>query len=418
MAIRLICLCLIWGGLVTAKVAGADLEHETYVWQRAWTLGVRNAVKRHSSEFSKTVVLNAEVTWQGGEPRVTRVPIDYDTLRSSNGIIGLALRLGVYRGSFKASGEPIESLIHLAASLVRQAATNGLAVRELQIDFDCPESKLAGYQLWVEAIQSQIKPVPVTITALPSWLREPAFAKLVKAAPGYVLQVHSLERPRQAGDNFTLCDFLKARKAVEQAGQFGVPFRVALPTYGYYLAFDRAGKFCGLSAEGTSRTWPEGAQIREIRSDPRQMSALVRGWSTNRPAAMSGIIWYRLPVDADVLNWRWPTLAAVIRGDELQSRVSARAASNAPGLMDLFWVNEGNLDASVPRGLIVEWKDGDFIATDALRGFVVLNPGARRRVEFRARDPITRLAPGERCPIGWLRLSQPQEVQLEISNAE
>jgi hypothetical protein len=41
-----------------------------------------------------------------------------------------------------------------------------------------------------------------------------------------------------------------------------VPFRVALPTYGYVLAFDRNDKFIRLSAEGPAKEWPDGAQLR------------------------------------------------------------------------------------------------------------------------------------------------------------
>jgi hypothetical protein len=52
----------------------------------------------------------------------------------------------------------------------RSLAANQIVPRELQIDFDCAESKLDGYQVWVEAIKYKISPVPVTITALPSWL--------------------------------------------------------------------------------------------------------------------------------------------------------------------------------------------------------------------------------------------------------
>jgi hypothetical protein len=64
------------------------------------------------------------------------------------------------------------------------------------IDFDCAESKLDGYRVWVEAIQRRVAPLPVTITALPSWLNSRAFQRLAAVATNYVLQVHSVERPK------------------------------------------------------------------------------------------------------------------------------------------------------------------------------------------------------------------------------
>jgi len=65
-----------------------------------------------------------------------------------------------------------------------------------------------------------------------------------------VLQVHSLERPKDINTRFELCDSKAARRAVDLAGKVGVPFRVALPTYGYLIAFDSEGKYLGLSGRG------------------------------------------------------------------------------------------------------------------------------------------------------------------------
>lgn len=81
------------------------------------------------------------------------------------------------------------------------------------------------------------------ITALPAWLNQPAFKRLISAVDDYVLQVHSLERPNSPEAAFTICDPAAARRAVERAAQFAVPFRVALPTYGYAIAYDRQGHF-------------------------------------------------------------------------------------------------------------------------------------------------------------------------------
>jgi len=42
--------------------------------------------------------------------------------------------------------------------LVAMAASNHLELAELQLDFDCAESKLDGYRVWVEAIRSRLAP--------------------------------------------------------------------------------------------------------------------------------------------------------------------------------------------------------------------------------------------------------------------
>ena len=55
-------------------------------------------------------------------------------------------------------------------------------------------------------------PTPLVLTALPTWLDSPAFARLIRAADGYVLQVHSWEAPRTPEQPFTLCDPERAKR--------------------------------------------------------------------------------------------------------------------------------------------------------------------------------------------------------------
>jgi hypothetical protein len=367
--------------LVVAVAAGAwvfffwlaprtsgPLRQDVYIWQRAWTQPVRDAVVQHGTNFAEIAVLKAEISWNTNrQPQLTRVAVDYETLAKSRRSVGIALRIGSYSGPFAppspsqkeervgvkrllvsnsvagASSNPLSPLgqgeggtpgapaplrsagtvqdasvtdyiCNVAAGIVNEARTNRVLLAELQIDFDCAESKLDGYRVWIEAIQRRVAPLPVTITALPSWLDSRAFKRLAAVATNYVLQVHSAERPKSFEAPFTLCDPRAARRAVERAGRIGVPFRVALPTYGYLLAFENGGKFISLAAEGPRPNWPTNALVRKIESDSEELATLVRAWTASRPAAMRGVIWYRLPVATDKHNWSWPTLSAVMAG--------------------------------------------------------------------------------------------------------
>jgi hypothetical protein len=423
---------------------GGPLTHEAYVWQRAWTEPVRSAVAQHATNFSALAVLKAEVSWKDKKPQVTRVAVGYATLAHAQRPIGIALRIGPYAGpfaigapstasaSFERQSQPTEAVLgapiggsstpgeaittflcDLAASLVAEARTNHLNLSELQIDFDCAESKLDGYRLWVEAIQQRVAPLPVTITALPSWLNASAFKRLAAVATNYVLQVHSSERPTDIHAPFTLCDPRAAQRAVERAGRIGVPFRVALPTYGYVLAFDRAGKFIGLSAEGPRKAWPEGAQLREVNSNPVELSILVREWTASRPKAMMGVIWYRLPVAVDNLNWRWPTLAAIVatRVPRKVLRVSARRVES--GLVEISLANEGDLDISSRFAVEVRWSDARLVAGNGQRGFELAEQ-AVSTAKLETQSQSIRLPAGEKFVIGWLRFDRNCEVQLEV----
>jgi hypothetical protein len=408
---------LLWiGGLlaVGSVASGEDaLPHQVYVWQRAWGEPVRDAVRAHATNFSETAVLLAEVSWKDHTPQIVRVGVDWRTLASLRRPVGLVLRVGPFKGALSTDAAAVKLLADLAASLVAEAQNNHVQPAELQIDFDCAESKLDDYLAWLQVVQRRVAPVPAAITALPSWLESPAFTRLAAAATNYVLQVHSLDKPRDIREPFALCDPAVAWRAAARAGGLGVPFRVALPTYTYLAAFNRDGKCVGLSAEAPRAPWPEGTQLREMGASPLAMSALVQGWATNRPASLRAVLWYRLPVAVDNLNWRWPTLAAIVAGRETREAVQAVARRVETGLVEISLVNQGELDISSRLAVEARWSDARLVAGDGLRGFELAEQDASA-ARFQIQQASFRLPAGEKQLIGWLRFDQDREVQLEI----
>ena len=374
---------------------------------------MREAVSQHAKDFHQIVLLSAEVRWRNKEPQVVRVPIDYHAIRKTAVPVGLALRIGTYAGPFAATDKIAVFLSDLAAALIAQAQTNLVEVSELQIDFDCAESKLDGYRLWLETIQHKVAPTPVAITALPSWLEARAFRDLALTAGSYILQVHSLARPASVDAPFTLCNPQTAQRAVTRAGPIGVPFRVALPTYGYVLAFDRNGKFIGLSAEGPAKEWPDRAQLREVNSNPVELAALVQAWSASRPTAMQGVIWYRLPVAQDILNWRWPTLATIMAGRVPRESLRASAHRVESGLAEISLENDGELDISSRLAVTARWSNARLVAGDGLRGFALVDNGLTTAT-FQTLAQPCRLPASEKLTVGWLRFDRDCEVMLEL----
>ncbi len=405
-----------WLTRSSAPRAAGALIQEAYVWQRVWTDDVRTGVDRAATSLDGLALWFAEIEWQQCEPRVIRGDIDWAYAGRVSGPISLVLRIGPYAGPFAETGEPADALAALAAELLQRAAASGVQMRELQLDFDCATSKLVGYRLWVNAIRRRITPTPLVITALPSWLNSAAFQPLATATDGFVLQVHSLERPRGPDLPMTLCDPEAARRAVEQAGRVGVPFRVALATYGYFVGFDEQGQFIGLQADGPALTWPADTQVRVLRADPAATAELVRGWSADRPATMRGLIWYRLPIDADVLNWRWPTLVAVMAGRVPQGRLEVDARRPEPGLVELDLVNTGDADAALPAEVTAAWASSRLVAGDALAGFELDDTGpAQARFRLGRGMESQWIAAGQRRTLGWLRFAGDTEVEPHVT---
>lgn len=394
---------LLMGLLLCGEARAGTLSQEAYIWQRVWGEPVLEAVGEHGRVFDGLSVLVAEVSWKGGAPSVAR--IDYAQLRKWGGRFGLVMRVQ----SFKKTGAMLREL---ARELVMEAREKGLEPYELQVDFDCAQSGLAEYGRWLGEVREGLAPLPVTFTALPTWLREAEFERLARANPGYVLQVHSLASPITLKHPTTLCDTNAARAAVERASRLGVPFRVALPTYAYVLAFDKGGGFVGLSAEGPRRSWPAGTRVRELWADPEGIAALVGGWKAAPPAHLRGFTWYRFPVRGDVFNWRWPTLAATMEGRSPQPVFATELRLVEAGLYEAGLANRGEVDLTGPLTVTARWSNARLVASDGLQGWQVRESGVSW-AKFAAPAGF-RLPAGDRRVIGWLRLSGESEIQLEI----
>jgi hypothetical protein len=390
------------------------MPQSLYVWQRTWGPSVKESIAQHAPETAGLVVLAAEVSWDSGRPQVARVPVDYRSTGQSK--VGLALRIGPFSGPFAEADETARFIAGLAADIVAESRAAGCEPAELQIDFDCATSKLAGYQCWVRAVAARVAPTPVTITVLPSWMNSREFAPLARAAGGFVLQVHSLERPRSVDDEVTLCDTGAACRWVEQAAQVGVPFRVALPTYGYVMAYRESGQFIGLIAEADAPDLAPGTVVKVVHSDPAALAQLVRTWNTDRPQAMTGVIWYRMPVAGDRLNWAWPTLASVMKGAVPAPHVTVSARHPEPCLVEVVSMNDGDADAPMPESVQASWSGAGLVAADALGGMdAELDGDQAVRFAPALGNTLGPLRPGEERQIGWLRLARGVEVHIDAN---
>ena len=412
----------LWTVRERPRRASGPLPQEAYVWQRSWGPEVRAAISR-TSDLSALVILAAEVDLSASPPRVTRAAYDPAALQSTGKPVGLAVRIGRFgrragldgrlaAGRFQDDPELTRRLAFLARRLVQEAQGRGLEVAEFQLDYDCPESRLDDYPILVRAVRDAVAPVPVTITALPAWLRHRKEMKaLLRETGGWALQVHSLEPPSRPDAPIELCDPEAARRAVEDAARFHAPFRVALPTYSYLIAFAPTGKLLGVSAEGPLPSWPRGVQVRTARSDPDKIAGLVRGWTADRPVELSALIWYRLPVAGDRLNWSWPAFRAVRSGRPPRRDLRAVPRSAEPGLVEIDLINAGEGDERWPFRIELEWDSGTLLAADGLSGYRIVQTGPRSVFLERQISPWDPpLLPGARRTVAWLRLAEGARV--------
>jgi hypothetical protein len=393
-----------------AERVNGPLRQEAYLWQRHWTPAVRDSV-RQARDFAGLVVLAAEVDFQGRAPRVIRIPLDGETLRARP--VGAAVRVGVLPSLFADDPRLVWMLEGLVRDVAAEAKGKGIALSEIQIDYDCPASKLEDYHDLLPALRKAASPIPLTITALPSWMqRRRAFRKLIADADGYVLQLHSLAPPVGPDDEeIHLLEADTARGWVEKAVRFGRPFRAALPTYSYTAAFDADNNLLGLLAEGPLLSW-SGAKVRTVRSDPTVMAGLIRGWTRDRPQALTGVLWYRLPVPGDRMNWSWSTLRAVTAGRVPQGAIRSSIREPEPGLVEIDLFNAGEAQTSWPSTVRIHWNGEAPIAAD---GLAVYRMMPAQKGEIRLESTATGLLrPGERRVVAWLRFAARTEVEVEL----
>lgn len=404
--------CAVVGGLFWKTQSGGGeraagpLGCSVYVWQRVWNAPVSAAVKGAPQWVGGLAPLGAEVTWRrDGAPEVAWPHVDFPALRLAGRSTSAVLRVGPRTPT----PELATPLCGIAREVLARFRDGGVPPAELQVDFDCAESQLDGYRMWLGALREAVVPVAVRPTVLPSWLDHPMFAALARESGGYVLQVHATERPRMDAPETALCEAARARAWVERAGRIGVPFRVALPTYTYVVGFAPNGKRLGIVAEGEARMWPPGTVVRAFRPDSTELAGLVAGWLKDRPACLTGVLWYRLPVATDTLNWRWPTLTAVAAGRAPRSELRIEKSSGLP--VDLTLVNVGDAEMALPVEIVAVSGENGVVA-DGVGGYRAETHGCEVVFQCAPELAALRLAPGARHPLGWMRTSSGIEIHV------
>ena len=72
----------------------------------------------------------------------------------------------------------------------------------------------------------------------------------------------------------------------------------------------------GVVSDGMRPAWPVDTRIREYSTDANAHGPVGGRMDQENVTHCEGLLWYRLPVDTDRNNWRWPTLRAVMAGRE------------------------------------------------------------------------------------------------------
>ncbi|MGY8641651.1 MAG: DUF3142 domain-containing protein [Verrucomicrobiales bacterium] len=312
----------LWQKIGPSGNSGASLTQRVYVWQRIQNAPVvASAIESVPREVvSGMLPLVAEVHFRNGPdlaPEIVRPSLavgSFQKRAAGENSDAAVIRIGVSAAETEWNPKACEIVETLAREFLMSPIW---ATNELQIDYDCPQKRLGEFAKLLSHLKAAFPEKTLTFTALPTWLGESEFAKTAAIADSYVLQVHSLQLPSEPSQPVVLINPDSARAAVERAGQLGHPFEVALPTYSCFVIFEAdSDRVLDVVSEDLPRRWPSNVgRVKLGQTDPAAMTQLVREWKKSHPAAMCGLIWYRLPVATDVMNWPPPVWNKVVRGE-------------------------------------------------------------------------------------------------------
>ena len=397
LAALLLCLVGLSASTSAIRTTGEPLPHDAYVWQRIWTPAVTAAASRSADIVRSWRILLAEGDKSG---RWTTVSVPWsDVLATGRPVVG------VIRIDGRLDEDRMAALLDRVIATVSAPITLQ-SITGVEIDYDCPTSKLATYAKFLSALRARLpSSIALSITALPTWLSSSALGGLATDLNEVVLQVHAVDDPRRG-----LFDPDQAERWVRDFGRrIGRPFRVALPAYDVRVTWRRDGRLASVESEVPLLAGPGGELLH---ARPEAVLGLLHALQRSAPAGLIGVVWFRLPTDADTRAWSLETWRAVVTDRIGPARVSAALVpAEQPDLWNVVLSNDGAMDAQLPAQVRL---DSACQTADGANGFrlVADGPADHRVLESNGNG---RLRAWTKRTIGWARCVQPGR-QLNVVN--
>jgi hypothetical protein len=389
LAALLLCVIALSGSVPRVRATAEALPHDAYIWQRAWTPTVIAAARRSSDIVRAWRILLAESDPAG---RWTAVAVPWaDVLATQRPVIGVIRIDGrLDEGRMPALLDQVVARIEATASLAG-----------VEIDYDCPTSKLPVYARFLAGLRARLAGrLALSITALPTWMNSPQLEPLTRDLDEVVLQVHAVDDPRRG-----LFNPDQAERWVKDFGRrVHRPFRVALPAYDVRVSWRSDGRLA--SVEGEVPMLRGAANGELLGAAPPAVLQFLRSLDHGAPDGLVGIVWFRLPTDADTRSWSLQTWRAVIAGALPPVRLKAALVpTERPDVWTVTLSNDGPVDAVLPRQVRL---DAACEMADGANGFrlTAASLAAERPLVLEAAGN-DRLRASRKRIIGWARCVQP-----------
>ena len=393
LAAILLCVVGLSASTLSSRAVDDPLPHDAYIWQRLWTPAVIAAARRSADIVRTWRVLLAEADRSG---RWTNVAVAWPEIRATGRPI-----VAVVRIDGRLDEARMAAMVEHIASTVEKVPG---ALAGVEIDYDCPTSKLPTYTRFLAALRGRLAPaLALSITALPTWMGSPHLDRLAVDLTEVVLQVHAVEDPRRG-----LFDPARAERWVRDFGRrIGRPFRVALPVYDIRVTWQADGRLASVEGEVPLMTATPDAEL--LGAAPEAILGFLKSLDRVAPQGLIGVVWFRLPTDADTRAWSTETWRAVVAGRLPPIKLGATLVpTDKPDLWTVTLSNDGIVDAALPRQVRL---DPTCAMADGANGYRL----RRGEGESLALDTSSggRLRAHQSRVVGWARCTQPRR-ELDV----
>ncbi len=393
---RLAAAILLGALLPSAALQGGD--DSLYIWKRVWTKGVKEAVEAEK-DAARLFFLAGEFDKADGTESYAEASPSWDALKKSGRPATPVYRV---RAALVSEGAALaEPLAKRWNALAKEGAQAGLSISSIQVDLDCPESKLEDYARLLALLRKALpEKTELSATAIPCHLRRKAFEAVAEEADFFVLQVHGLDFPKDKAQEPKLIDAEKARESVKLALALKRPFLLALPCYAYQANYSKAdGSLLFISAEDIPPARQE-IETRIVAPDLQELAGLVKFGRSLEPSLFKGIVWFRLPVKGDRLCLDRASLSTLERGEKPEKILKGLWTKTQDGQI-IFSVESCAAFGAGPIEITLQWPSGIRCDFDFFNGF----QEAGDRLPGLPPGKITGHAPppGVRTAVAWFR---------------
>ncbi len=189
---------------------------------------------------------------------------------------------------------------------------------------------------------------------------------------------------------------------------------MSLPTYGYETAFDPKGHFVGLRAENRRVRWEEDVQLKIVMADPDKVALFFKELSSMPTSVLSGVYWFRLPVEKDELNWGVKTIQVIMSGQTPKMIFKADSQVSDDGATEVYLENIGEKDFTGNVTFDVSWNSNERPLFDLMGAYVHQDLKSMDGVHITGPAPKV----GSRKMVGWFRKTKKDASVLKVQTTK